>query len=257
MKKQFLFFLFCLCAGVSNVWAQETDWSPLVTRVCEGVTYTCENDEAYPWKLANGCLISTNKAHSSSSTFKITFSCESAIYFYMQYGTSTESGYDKLTVVLDGSTSVCSGTASSDEFEELQPGEHVLTLTYSKDGSGTGGSDQVWVSGLSFFDKETGVPLIDLAAPGQLGEEAVAQFGTLPKVDVLRLKGSLNKEDWTTIKNMTGLSYLDMTETTVTEIPAEAFTNNRIKTIKWPANLKVIGGKSWHSCKYPWLIFVV
>lgn len=160
MKKQFLFFLFCLCAGVSNLWAQETDWSPLFTRVCEGITYTCENDEAYPWNLANGYLISTNKAHSSSSTFKITFSCESAIYFYMQYGTSTENGYDKLTVVLDGSTSVCSGSASSDEFEELQPGEHVLTLTYSKDGSGTGGSDQVWVSGLSFFDKETGVPLI-------------------------------------------------------------------------------------------------
>lgn len=247
MKKQFLFFLFCLCAGVSNVWAQETDWSPLFTRVCEGVTYTCENDEAYPWNLANGYLISTNKAHNSSSTFKITFSCESAIYFYMQYGTSTENGYDKLTVVLDGSTSVCSGTASSDEFEELQPGEHVLTLTYSKDGSGVGGSDQVWVSGLSLYDKETEVPLIDLAAPGQLGEEAVAQFGTLPKVDIVRLKGSLNAEDWKTIKNMTGLSYLDMTETTVTEIPAEAFTNNRIKTIKWPANLKVIGGKAFYD----------
>lgn len=247
MKKQFLFFLFCLCAGVSNLWAQETDWSPLFTRVSEGVTYTCENDEAYPWNLANGYLISTNKAHNSSSTFKITFSCESSVFFYMTYGTSTESGYDKLTVVLDGSTSVCSGTASSDEFKELQPGEHVLTLTYSKDGSGVSGSDQVWVSGLSFFDKETGIPVTDLAAPGQLGEEAVAQFGTLPKVDVLRLKGSLNKEDWTTIKNMTSLSYLDMTETTVTEIPAEAFTNNRIRTIKWPANLKVIGGKAFYD----------
>lgn len=247
MKKQFLFFLFCLCAGVSNVWAQETDWSPLFTRVSEGITYTCENDEAYPWSLADGVLTSTNKAHNSSSTFKITFSCESAIYFHMKYGTSTEGTYDKLTVVLDGSTSVCSGSASSDEFEELQPGEHVLTLTYSKDGSGTGGSDQVWVSSLSLFDKETGAPLIDLAAPGQLGEEAVAQFGTLPKVDIVRLKGSLNAEDWKTIKNMTGLSYLDMTETTVTEIPAEAFTNNRIKTIKWPANLKVIGGKAFYD----------
>ena len=246
MKKQFLFFLFCLCAGVSNVWAQETDWSPLFTRVCEGVTYTCENDEAYPWNLANGSLISTNKVDKSSSTFKITFSCKSSVLFYMDYGTSTESGYDKLTVVLDGNSFTCSGTASSGELTELQSGEHVLTLTYSKDGSGYGGSDQVWVSGLSFFDKETGVPLIDLAAPGQLGEEAVAQFGTLPKVDIVRLKGSLNKEDWTTIKNMTGLRYLDMTETTVTEIPAEAFTNNPIRAIKWPANLKVIGGKAFY-----------
>lgn len=247
MKKQFLFFLFCLCAGVSNLWAQETDWSPLFTRVSEGVTYTCENDEAYPWNLANGYLISTNKADNSSSTFKITFSCESSVLFGMNYGTSTESGYDKLTVVLDGNSFTCSGTASSDEFTELQPGEHVLTLTYSKDGSGSSGSDQVWVSRLALMDQETGIPVIDLAAPGQLGEEAVAQFGTLPKVDVLRLKGSLNKEDWATIKNMTGLSYLDMTETTVTEIPAEAFTNNRIKTIKWPANLKVIGGKAFYE----------
>lgn len=247
MKKQFLFFLFCLCAGVSNLWAQETDWSPLFTRVSEGITYTCENDEAYPWNLANGYLISTNKADNSSSTFKITFSCESSVLFGMNYGTSTESGYDKLTVVLDGNSFTCSGTASSDEFTELQPGEHVLTLTYSKDGSGSSGSDQVWVSRLALMDQETGIPVIDLAAPGQLGEEAVAQFGTLPKVDVLRLKGSLNKEDWATIKNMTGLSYLDMTETTVTEIPAEAFTNNRIKTIKWPANLKVIGGKAFYE----------
>lgn len=247
MKKQFLFFLFCLCAGVSNVWAQETDWSPLFTRVSEGVTYTCENDEAYPWNLANGYLISTNKVDKNSSTFKITFSCESSVLFGMNYGTSTESGYDKLTVVLDGNSFTCSGTASSDEFTELQPGEHVLTLTYSKDGSGSSGSDQVWVSRLALMDQETGIPVIDLAAPGQLGEEAVAQFGTLPKVDVLRLKGSLNKEDWATIKNMTGLSYLDMTETTVTEIPAEAFTNNRIKTIKWPANLKVIGGKAFYE----------
>ena len=247
MKKQFLFFLFCLCAGVSNLWAQETDWSPLFTRVSEGVTYTCENDEAYPWNLANGSLISTNKAHSSSSTFKITFSCESAIYFHMQYGTSSEGTYDKLTVVLDERTFTCSGTVSSFDFVELQPGEHVLTLTYSKDGSGSSGSDQVWVSSLKLADMETGIPVIDLAAPGQLGEEAIAQFGTLPKVDVLRLKGSLNKEDWTTIKNMTYLCYLDMSETTVTEIPAEAFTNTSIRTIKWPANLKVIGGKAFYN----------
>ncbi len=247
MKKQFLFFLFCLCAGVSNLWAQETDWSPLFTRVSEGITYTCENDEAYPWNLANGSLISTNKAHSSSSTFKITFSCESAIYFHMQYGTSSEGTYDKLTVVLDERTFTCSGTVSSFDFVELQPGEHVLTLTYSKDGSGSSGSDQVWVSSLKLIDMETGIPVIGLAAPGQLGEEAIAQFGTLPKVDVLRLKGSLNKEDWTTIKNMTYLCYLDMSETTVTEIPAEAFTNTSIRTIKWPANLKVIGGKAFYN----------
>ena len=103
MKKQFLFFLFCLCAGVSNVWAQETDWSPLFTRVSEGVTYTCENDEAYPWELVDGVLTSTNKGVAgSSSTFKISFTCEHLTQIQWRYSVSSESGYDKLTIKHNG-----------------------------------------------------------------------------------------------------------------------------------------------------------
>lgn len=97
MKKQFLFFLFCLCAGVSNVWAQETDWSPLV-RVSKHINLNIENDETYPWQLADGILTNTNKGVSNStSTFKMSFTCEALTVVQWNYSVKSEQNYDKLT----------------------------------------------------------------------------------------------------------------------------------------------------------------
>lgn len=137
MKKQFLFFLFCLCAGVSNLWAQETDWSPLFTRVSEGITYTCENDETYPWELVDGSLVSTNKAQGSSSTFTVTITCSNMVKFTMVSFTSSESP-DKIIIKLDGETRVEYGgemTTWSSHYFVLTPGEHKMQVSYKKDGS--------------------------------------------------------------------------------------------------------------------------
>lgn len=250
MKKQFLFFLFCLCAGVSNIWARETDWSPLFTRVSEGITYTCENDEAYPWSLADGILTNTNKGVSNStSTFKMSFTCEALAVVQWNYSVKSEQNYDKLTIrhndrVLGTYSGVVNFTLYS---MYVSAGTHEFTFTYSKDGSNDNNGDEVQISGISVRDYAGEAMEIELSAPGQLGEEVVAAVGTLPQMESMRLKGTLNAEDWKTMKNLTGLRYLDMTETTVTEIPAEAFTKNQIQTIKWPANLKVIGGSAFYG----------
>lgn len=249
MKKQFLFFLFCLCAGVSNVWAQETDWSPLV-RVSKHINLNIENDETYPWQLADGILISTNKGVSNStSTFKMSFTCEALTVVQWNYSVKSEQNYDKLTIrhndrVLGTYSGVVNFTLYS---MYVSAGTHEFTFTYSKDGSNDSNGDEVQIRGISVRDYAGESMEIELSAPGQLGEEVVAAVGTLPQMVSMRLKGTLNAEDWKTMKNLTGLRYLDMTETTVTEIPAEAFTKNRIQTIKWPANLKVIGGKAFYD----------
>lgn len=249
MKKQFLFFLFCLCAGVSNVWAQETDWSPLFPYVSEGITYTCENDENCPWEIVDGSLVSTNKAQSSKSTFTVTITCSNMVKLTMVSFTSSESP-DKIIIKLDGETRVEYGgemTTWSSHYFVLTPGEHKMQVSYKKDGSVDRGQDLAKFGGIRLIDWEKVITEIELSAPGQLGEEVVAAVGTLPQMESMRLKGTLNAEDWKTMKNLTGLEYLDMTETTVTEIPADAFTNNRIRVIKWPANLKVIGGKAFYG----------
>ena len=249
MKKQFLFFLFCLCAGVSNVWAQETDWSPLV-RVSKHINLNIENDETYPWQLADGILTNTNKGVSNStSTFKMSFTCEALTVVQWNYSVKSEQNYDKLTIrhndrVLGTYSGVVNFTLYS---MYVSAGTHEFTFTYSKDGSNDNNGDEVQISGISVRDYAGEAMEIELSAPGQLGEEVVAAVGTLPQMESMRLKGTLNAEDWKTMKNLTGLRYLDMTETTVTEIPAEAFTKNQIQTIKWPANLKVIGGSAFYG----------
>ncbi len=249
MKKQFLFFLFCLCAGVSNVWAQETDWSSLV-RVSKHINLNIENDETYPWQLADGILTSTNKGVSSSTcTFKMSFTCEALTVVQWNYSVKSEQGYDKLTIRHnDRLLGTYSGVVNFTFYSMyVSAGTHEFTFTYSKDGSNDSNGDEVQISGISVRDYAGEAMEIELSAPGQLGEEVVAAVGTLPQMVSMRLKGTLNAEDWKTMKNLTGLRYLDMTETTVTEIPAEAFTKNQIQTIKWPANLKVIGGKAFYD----------
>ena len=249
MKKQFLFFLFCLCAGVSNVWAQETDWSSLV-RVSKHINLNIENDETYPWQLADGILTSTNKGVSSSTcTFKMSFTCEALTVVQWNYSVKSEQGCDKLTIRHnDRLLGTYSGVVNFTFYSMyVSAGTHEFTFTYSKDGSNDSNGDEVQISGISVRDYAGEAMEIELSAPGQLGEEVVAAVGTLPQMVSMRLKGTLNAEDWKTMKNLTGLRYLDMTETTVTEIPAEAFTKNQIQTIKWPANLKVIGGKAFYD----------
>lgn len=250
MKKQFLFFLFCLCAGVSNVWAQETDWSPLFKYVSEGITYTCENDEAYPWNLAEGVLTSTNKGvANSTSTFKVSFTCEHFTQIQWRYSVCSESSCDKLTIRHNG---VELGTYSGKrDFQyytiEVSAGTHELTFTYSKDHSKDYDRDEAQISAISIRDWESEAIEINLSAPGQLGEEAVAAVGTLPQMVSMRLKGTLNAEDWKAISNMTGLIFVDLTETTLTEIPERGFANCYVKQIKWPKNLKVIGKAAFCS----------
>ena len=169
MKKQFLFFLFCLCAGVSNLWAQETDWSPLFTRVSEGITYTCENDENCPWEIVDGSLVSTNKAQSSKSTFTVTITCSNIVKLTMVSFTSSE-GPDKIIIKLNGETRVEYGgvkTTWSFHYFVLTPGEHKLQVSYSKDGSVDSGQDLAKFGGIRLIDWEKEVTEIELSAPGQ------------------------------------------------------------------------------------------
>ena len=61
---------------------------------------------------------------------------------------SSEQNYDKLTITLDGEEiGVFSGEVDWTQVErELDDGDHVLSLTYAKDGSSTRGSDAAWLA---------------------------------------------------------------------------------------------------------------
>ena len=111
-------------------------------------TCTVTNNSTYAWSSSNGVLTSTNKGNSSSSVYKITATVPVTVTF--QYKTSSESGYDKLTIA-KGSTQIktCSGSTSYESCSVVLNAGEYLTFTYSKDGSQSSGSDCAYIKDLT------------------------------------------------------------------------------------------------------------
>ena len=131
-------------------------WSPIVYKVTydlnyQSVTtesaYVITNDSTYPWNVSNGVLISSNKANSSSATYKIVANTEIVVNF--KYKVSSESGYDYFTIVKNGTqVDKISGSTSYVAYSTtLYPGEYI-TFTYSKDTSQYSGSDCAYIADL-------------------------------------------------------------------------------------------------------------
>ena len=132
-------------------------WTPIVYKITydhnyQGVTtesaYVITNDSTYPWNVSNGVLISSNKANSSSATYKIVANSEITISF--KYKVSSESGYDFLTIVKNGTqVDKISGSTSYVAYSTtLYAGEYI-TFTYSKDSSQYSGSDCAYIADLA------------------------------------------------------------------------------------------------------------
>lgn len=117
--------------------------------VCEETTvtisnYVVSNDTTYPFSVSEGILTSTNKAHSTSSTYTVT--AETSFTMSLQYKVSSESGYDFLTIKYnDTQKAKVSGTTSWTTISiEMTMGD-ALTFTYSKDGSQSNGDDCAYI----------------------------------------------------------------------------------------------------------------
>lgn len=84
--------------------------------------------------------------------------------------------------------------------------------------------------------------------PGGLGYEVLSQVDVLGDVTNLRVTGSLNADDWLTIKNMTKIVNLDLSKCEATGMPDEEFMGRTsLKTILLPANLPSIGNNAFYQ----------
>lgn len=108
-------------------------------------TYTVQNSTSYPWTTnSSGELISSNHGNSSTSEYTITATKNTTIRF--EYKTSSESSYDKLTILKNGTTLVTtSGSPAYVAYSVAMNVGDVLTFRYSKDGSTNSGSDCAYI----------------------------------------------------------------------------------------------------------------
>lgn len=112
---------------------------------------TITDGDTYPWSVVDGQFQSTNQgvnSSTSSSTISFTPTVDAILFF--DYGVSSESGWDKLTITLTGSDSTSnliadaiSGTTTGSATDiSLTAGvTYTLTLSYTKDSSGASNSD--------------------------------------------------------------------------------------------------------------------
>ena len=83
---------------------------------------------------------------------------------------------------------------------------------------------------------------VELATAGSLGVEILYKVNVLNDVELLKVKGTLNSTDWTTIKNCTNLIGLDLTEAQFDAVPNNAFDGmSKVSSVKLPEGVKSIG----------------
>lgn len=131
----------------------------------EGV-YTVDPDPEWAsletWQYeGKNCLVSTNHkdSHEGDIVFNITLIQDGELEF--NYVSSSESGYDYLKLIIDGSEKMSSKGSDHQNFtlvkQPLMKGNHTVKFTYRKDGSGTSGKDAVGIGYIKFTGVEENV----------------------------------------------------------------------------------------------------
>ena len=112
--------------------------------------YSFVNTSSIPWKVdttfqyeTQATLRSGAISHSGSTEITLSFTLVEAGSITFPYCITSESNYDWLTVSIDGTQRVrVSGSYNWTVYtQQLEAGEHVVTFTYSKNGSTSTGVD--------------------------------------------------------------------------------------------------------------------
>lgn len=91
--------------------------------------------------------------------------------------------------------------------------------------------------------------VVELTEAGTLSVEVLSKTSLLTDVTELKIKGPINTTDYATLKNMTNLVTLDLSETVTSALPNEQFRGKKIENITLPACLRTIGNSCFYESK--------
>lgn len=131
-----------------------------------------------------------------------------------------------LTAVAMVTMSATANNVAENELSSIQP--NTVSITSTSD-------DIQWIS-------------VELETPGSLGVEVLYKVNTLADVEYLKITGTLNDADWTTIKNMANLKGVDFRNAKFDAIPKNQFYGRRkFHIIYLPEGLKTIGESAFYQ----------
>lgn len=231
--------------SISGYTYEQRDWSkirnicvkaikPLETSVLteksQPLTFT--NESEYPWTIGDGYIQNGNYDRSNSkSKFSTTFTIDKPSKFSFKWRTgryydgsfhdaSYAYQYHNSVFYINGKqySSAYNRTGFTTNCVVLTPGtytvEWVDTLM---------NTSETYLSQIKDIELSANWIDIDLAKAGTLGVEVLYKVNVLNDVELLKVKGNLNSDDWTTIKNMKNLMGLDLSEAKFNSVPDYAF----------------------------------
>lgn len=138
-------------------------------------------------------------------------------------------------------------------FIDLEAGEHTIKFVTTQTTTYNGKNQAcVKIPGLMKTNHEV---LAEVTEPGSLGQEILfdSETNVLADVRCLKVTGTLNSSDWTTLTNMSSTLWeIDLSGITNTEIPDNQFYRSGtswqyLHKVVLPTNLKTIGSNSFRS----------
>lgn len=205
------------------------------------------NECAWPWTIEDGYIQSSNYEHRNSvskfsTSFTITepskFSFWSSTYYYNDDGTTySGSGYQYFDFKINGVRYMGREYGAGTTSLMLEPGTYTMEWC-----------DSIYNTTSKVLSRVKNIELssnwvdVELANAGSLGVEILYKVNVLNDVELLKVKGTLNSTDWTTIKNCTNLIALDLTEARFDAVPNNAFDGmSKVSSVKLPEGVKTIG----------------
>ena len=240
---------------IKNVILKEV--SPLETAVLteKSKPLTFTNDGAWPWTIEDGYIQNSNYGTAySTSKFSTTFTVDKLSKFsfsrrvgYWNGSNYTNSYYDyhRYNFKINGKTYSTNTYATSfgTISVALEPGTY--TMEWQDTINNTTYALYTQIRDIELSDNWVEV---DLSSAGTLGVEVLYLVNVLTDVELLKVRGPLNSTDWETIKQMTNLLAIDLSEATITSVPNSAFDGlSRLSNVKLPEGTTSIGSYAFRG----------
>ena len=234
-------------AGIRNlrIWECKELASACLTANSLPITFENESDIDNMWVTEDGYIRSAEGTSAKTST---TFTIDKASIFAYEVRKGKDNSYT-IAVYIDGiEWNTYSSTGWSSSSIVLNPGTHTIDFIANSANQNYLNSTQLRNIRLeqNWYD-------VTLNSPGELGTRLTQVMEGLPiqNMELLKIRGAMNSDDWEKIKLLTGIKAIDFTDTGITGVPANACQNLKsLSTVMLPETVKSIGNYAFKGTNF-------
>ena len=212
-----------------------------------------QNDGQWPWTVEEGCVQNSNfDTRYSASSLRTSFTIDRTsklafqrrVFPYRTYwnGSAYVPAQQLLTIVNGRQLLADSDVPQFANYRlALEPGTYTVEW---RDTIGSAPTDlYAQLRQVELSDNWVDVELLQA---GTLGTEVLYQVDRLGDIELLKVRGRLGEADWRTLRQMTSLLAVDLSEAVLDTLPSSAFaTLGSLQSVALPQGLTAIASQAF------------